>query len=433
MTHGIISTSVQNSRASLLGVFIVWLFSIPGILFSIIISVVKFRSEYHCNESLISACQVGSVSSCDAVLSSNWSTLFNIPITNFSAIFFFITFALASIILVRPTMQALLQPILLVFGWFSLFVSLVFLSYSTFALRSICLYCILLHCVDLGIFAGAVLANGSRPIKALGPVSAWLRSSRLFVCVIVILVGWVSNAIQILSYKRAVNQALAYVDNACVMSGRTLPATNIFLGNENAENRVALFVDFACPACLREFDFWVAKEDESGGRLRLDLYHFPREGLTCGPSGFTLETSESIHHRSCQAALAVECAEQLVPGQSKGINMASLLFRLQGESDMYFSTVNIARQAKVLGIHFDPNNNQDPFWQCMKSPEALATIHRHIKFAFDNGMRRTPEAYIIQQAEDGRPYGKITRIVGGKSKEYFRRFFPWFGEPKDGG
>jgi uncharacterized membrane protein len=78
----------ERRLSAITGAVFFCLFSVLGVLVSGFLTIVKFRSAVQCDESFLSACQLGSWFDCNAVLTSPWSTWFQVPISVYATAFY---------------------------------------------------------------------------------------------------------------------------------------------------------------------------------------------------------------------------------------------------------------------------------------------------------------------------------------------------------
>ena len=132
------------------------LFSVPALVFSVFLTVLKFRTQYSCDGLLQSSCTSG----CSTALSDSLSEIWGIPLSVFAAAFYFVLvgFALVVGLWPRDLAPAARFPVL-VLGLGSLALS-VFLGLSAwFVLDVVCEYCCLLYVASVGVFLSARLLN----------------------------------------------------------------------------------------------------------------------------------------------------------------------------------------------------------------------------------------------------------------------------------
>lgn len=63
----------------LLGMLAVWVFSLPALLLSALLTELKFRSDHHCDAGLLSTCNKGWFT-CTTIFQDRWSTVAGLPL-----------------------------------------------------------------------------------------------------------------------------------------------------------------------------------------------------------------------------------------------------------------------------------------------------------------------------------------------------------------
>jgi uncharacterized membrane protein len=159
-------------RRELLGAYVLAVFSIPGILFSLFLTILKFRNEFTCESVLLTTCAGG----CSVALNDELSVILGIPLTVYATSFFVVALVVGSIILLSARIGPLMRLLSLLLGWSGLSISLALGVYARLGLGEFCELCAVLYCACTGIFLGAWLINPQGPLqgfrdKARGTVS----------------------------------------------------------------------------------------------------------------------------------------------------------------------------------------------------------------------------------------------------------------------
>lgn len=401
----------ERRLSAITGAVFFCLFSVLGVLVSGFLTIVKFRSAVQCDESFLSACQLGSWFDCNAVLTSPWSTWFQVPISVYATAFYLAALWLAARVLRSPDEHLpATRPLMLLFGWAGLWVVIPLAWYAAIEIGSFCTFCVLVYLVNLALFLAAWLANPRGPIGGLAALAPRSEARPLPALVITALVFSAALTVQMAVYLR--NEVNVEVETQCIKEGGRLPNPALVLGAANPEAEIALFVDFACPACRNEYTHWRDDVRAAGERYRLSLYHFPREGECL--AGGTSFNPNSVYHHACRAARALECVERLKPGA--GWAMADALFAAHDQYDgSLFTGSHLAELAGAAGLVVDANNGQDPFFTCIDDDDTvLPRILEHARFALARGLTETPGTFFIFFHADGRPFEKIPLVKGAK-------------------
>ena len=415
--------SDSRLRSDLVGSVSVWAFSVPGLVLSALLTVLRLRSDHRCDDTFMGACSGGGLLSCSTVLGDAWATVLGLPLTVYASAYFLVTLALAGATLLSPrTLRPLVRPVLLLASWAGLAVALALAVYAVFGLGALCLYCVFLDGVCLGVFLAAVLANRGRVLPRLpGLHGHGLRgqfAATLLIAVVAAL-GFVTAVIGqralVLQYRRSAAEAEAL--RPCVVALRELevPALRLPSPAGPPTHIAALFLDLACPHCKAEYGFWREYQRELAGRgvaVELQLFHFPRG---CSPEPGVSDVSRA---RACDAARAQLC---LGRGDSeRGLGVFERLFAEQAEP---FTSEHLALVAGAFAVEADAGSADSPLFACMRSPEIAAELGRHLRFGEAvAGLRAAPGALLVP-LRDGRPTGVAKQVQGRKPRDFYERYF----------
>lgn len=412
------SSQDLRARADIVGATAVWAFSLPGLVLSGLLTVLRLRSDHRCDDTFMGACSGDGVLSCSTVLGDAWATVLGLPLTVYAAAYFVVTLSLASATLLSPRLlRPLLRPTLVVLAWAALLVCVALAGYAALGLGALCLYCIFLDGACLGVFLAAMLANGRwAPAVASGQRGP---AGLLFAVAATLFVTTVAlQRTVVLNYREDAARAEAL--RPCVVALRELEEPAIRLPSPLQTERppdqvAALFLDLACPHCKGEYEFWRGYQGELAGRgvaVELQLFHFPRG---CSPEPGVADVSRA---RACDAARAQLC---LARGDSeRGLAAFERLFAEQAEA---FTSEHLALVAAGFGVAADAAEADSPLFACMQSEATADLLRRHLSFGESvAGLRAAPGALLVPLA-DGRPTGTAKQVQGRKPREFYERWF----------
>lgn len=402
----------ERRLSAITGAAFYCIFSLLGAFVSVFLTILKFRSAVLCDESLLSACQIGAWFDCNTVLTSPWSTWFDIPISVYATAFYLAGLALA-VWLLRSTTQQLpaTRPLLLLHAWLGVLIVLPLAWYAAFEIGSFCTFCVLIYLVNFVLLLSACLMNPRGAVSGLADLVTANIYRRSSTALTAILLFSTALAVQAAVYLR--NAVNIEVETQCIKKGGRLPNPALVRGAAiNPKAEIALFIDFACPSCRTEYMHWRRDIETTSDRYRLSIYHFPREGECI--SGGTSFNPNSVRHHACRAAQALECVKRDKP--DAGWAMADALFAAH---DRYrgtlFTTENLAEIANEVGLRVDINDRKDPFFTCINSDETvLGQIHEHARFGLVRGLTETPGTFFLFFHPDGRPFERIPLVKGAK-------------------
>lgn len=382
------------------------LFSVPAFVFSVFLTVLKFRTGYRCDGFMQNVCSSG----CDVALSDPWSVVLGLPISAYGTAFYLVLLMFAFALGLWPLRFAAAArlPVLLL-GVAGLAVSVLLGAYAWFGLGIWCIYCTILYIANVGIFLAARLLNpegllrglrnGVRRFDLLCGTVCWAALSALVAGVVLQTRIYAHHA------AAALHDRLQYTNLSCGEQRlRELPETALKLASEGEpEVIVALFFDVACSHCRREFEFWRRYQQEHRDFLQVELFHFSADAA-CGP----MDSPFLQANQSCNGALALECLNSLAEGDPLD-HMARLL-ALQDRQSPYFSIENLQSLADQLGVK--------NLVECINEPETLRRVRQHISFGINAKLNAPPSSLIIP-ARRGKPFGRALRLRGGgKAVEY---------------
>jgi len=395
----------RRPHPALTGAAMVCLLSVPGVLLSIFLTVVKFRSAYECDFRWFSACS-GDFAECGQVLASDLSMLGSLPVSAFSTAVFLVMLGLAAATLRHPSKMAPdARPLLLGLASIALLVVVILGGYATFVIGGYCSYCVVIYAITGSLFLAVTLLHSQGLIAGYRALFSkqTLRSSALLLSLLSLMAVL---SVQLLMYRR--NAASISFGSQCILQDRGLPDTNIQRGPENPQVDIALFLDPSCSHCKRDFEHYYSAA-ESNPDIRLSIFHLPLAD-ECLPAGHyqLRERKEASDHGACDASTAVECVERVAPG--KGIDMLRELFKFQDESGgpWFVDPRRIDEAARRIGI-------KESLFDCIKRKPDRDLFHQHARFAFNNDIT-PPTTLFIFFDENNLPLPTIVRDQGKKER-----------------
>jgi len=378
------------------------LFSVPALVFSVFLTVLKFRTQYRCDGLLQNSCTSG----CSTALSDSLSEVWGIPLTAFATAYYFVLlgFALVVGLWPRDLAPAARFPVLLL-GLGSLALSLFLGLYAWFVLDVVCEYCCLLYVASVGVFLSARLLNPEGVLRGLLNGVRRVNTVSLTLMVVAATAFLALVLVQKRLWGESVVEVLRSSELDCgELRLQKLPETHFKLASEaEPEVVVAVFLDLACRHCEKDFAFWREYQSTHRDVLQVEFFHFAG-GAACGP----LSIPGLERHESCNAALAAECLHDLAPGQD--IEHLRRLFEMQEGEGSYFSTARMESLAAKMAV--------PDLLACMNNPATLDKVRHHIVYGRSKGLRSPPSALLVPMKRQGRtnkPLGHAL-IFKGASK-----------------
>jgi len=411
------ATSDSQLRADLVGSVAVWAFSVPGLVLSALLTVLRLRSDHRCDDTFLGACSGDGLLACSTVLGDAWATVLGLPLTVHASAFYLVTLGLAGATLLSPgTLRPLVRPVLLLAAWAGLAVAAMLAVYAVVGLGALCLYCLFLDGACLGVFLAALLANRGRLLPRRPPRGQ--LAATLMVAGVAGL-GFVTavTAQRALIFQYRSSEAEAEALRPCVVALRELEVPALRLPSPAGPPTfiAALFLDLACPHCRAEYEFWRGYQVELAARglaVELQLFHFPRG---CSPEPGVSDVSRA---RACDAARAQLCLGR--GDHERGLGAFERLFAEQAEP---FTSEHLALVAGAFAVEADAGDADSPLFACMRSPEVAAELRRHLSFGEAvAGLRAAPGALLVP-LRDGRAEGAARQVQGRKPREFYERYF----------
>jgi protein-disulfide isomerase/uncharacterized membrane protein len=267
-----------------------------------------------------SACNLGGTLDCDAVNASRFATVAGVPIAWAGLSLYLLLLVLA----VRERKGVARKPRALAYArWLGL-ASVLYSVYlglvSALVIRAVCLFCVGLYAINLGIFLVGLRASGSRwrDFTPLRDLDALVRRSPGWAKAVA--VAWLVGGLALVVVERRASR-LELPTIAVGTAGPIAAIPGQTDGPEGAALTVALFSDFECPYCRDASDSLDRVRETHGDRVRFVYKHFPLDPA-CNRG-----TPRGGHRRACDAAEAAICAGE----QGKFWEFHEAVFRLGAE------------------------------------------------------------------------------------------------------
>lgn len=381
------------------------LFGSVGVVISVHLTRIKFQMDYTPCLSEHGHCQVGSMS-CDAALSSAWSTLFGLPFSVWGGGFYVALVVAAAVVLRRSAFGGTAANCLVLMATFAVLVSAALAGYTAVVLESPCPFCISLYAVSVMCLGSALLAwrPPDQQRVSFREVIHERLADALDCAFLLAMVLTSAVGLQAVGYHAYRN----FVDaqEGCPEPVKELPETSIRAGTDAPQVILALFVDMTCPKCLGEFKRLgkALLAEEFPAPVQIWVYHMPRHACdsTAFPAGFDKTDEAARFNGACLAARAAECTEKLA---GKGFEMIDGMFALHNEREEgapMFTIANISNRAVEVGLDIDPDDPGNLLLDCINhDTTVLARITEHQRYTDQPGF--LPPTVLIYHAEAGVP------------------------------
>ena len=319
-------------------------------------------------------CQIGKNWDCDSALTSNFSEIFGLPISNFgfalNALCFFILLLIHIKWIERPNIWALWVWIIslgLALG------SIVMFFISLIFLKTFCTLCTLCYLLSF-----AVLWPVKKSLPSLTPFK---KEFSLYIKPLIWLIGSsfaLVFLIQAVAQDRYNIRSLNNYAQSNFSDWKTTPTLTdlsedksfLASGPSRSEAKITLveFADFLCPYCGRMY-FSIKNFLKLNSQVRIEYMFFPLDPRGCDSSDS--QGNENISAQ-CLLARSVYCAEE----QKKGLNLQDFIYRNQ---NWFLSNRNrLDVENKVAEFLTTQNISLDNFQTCFKSAGNFIFEHRQL-------------------------------------------------------
>jgi protein-disulfide isomerase/thiol-disulfide isomerase/thioredoxin/uncharacterized membrane protein len=342
-----------------------------------------------------SLCNLGGALNCDAVNTSEWSSLLGAPISAWALPVYAAMAWLASSARSDTERGRKAQGALVALAGFNVAFSVFLAGVSVLDLGFVCLFCITLYTLHTASFVLALVpAGGRRPAlpdaadlaptggllavttaAAVGGTILWARQLDDAV-----VAGFGEPSVTTLE-SELVDAGMVRLPELVrqdVAGGAHSPTW----GNPDAAVTVVEFADFECGYC-RKLSFGMEEmRARYGDRVKFVFRHYPMD-LDCNDA-----VSRTHHERACEAALAAQCAHE----QGKFWEVHDQLFRNQKRLE----DVHLLDYATRAGVDVEQ-------WRTCMATGAVAreSLRDDIRAAQQLGITGTPRTYVAGREFNG--------------------------------
>jgi protein-disulfide isomerase/uncharacterized membrane protein len=363
-----------------------------------------------------SFCDISSYVSCNKVNASEWSTFLGIPIASYG-IFFYLS--LVGLSLLSGAHKAVsvraLAAVVLLGGAVSTAISVVLFAISALVIKALCILCIGLYLVNIGLFlfpwllvfrgeVGVGLRSGVAKISdflraALVPSAETdvriVRGARfsLISLLVLALFSWGTGPVMLkLFLAKTPTATVQQVDPLAVWQGAPLVDIPVVLdkgafgdfakGTPDAPIQIVEFADFECPGCRAMYFRMLDLLEAYPGKFHLVFRHYPLD-RSCNPG-----MQHDLHMYACIAAEFSQCAGE----QGKFWEATEWLFsapELEAAAPAAEVKENlIVKGSAQLGL------DTQAIRECLSSGRHLKKIQQDIASADRLGLESTPSFWI---------------------------------------
>ena len=330
-------------------------------------------------------CRISESWNCDQALTSAFSEIFSIPLSNFG--FALNAVAFLSLILIQ---WRWLEPRKIWSNWVWLVAlllalgSVVMFLISLIFLDTFCPFCTLCYIFSILVLWPLKKFLPSSQVLKLGSFKPllWIASATAVFVIVLQAIGLERFSIRDLKIMAQAN----FIDWQNAPPAPVLEKDLSFLssGPDRAKAKLTIveFADFLCPHCAYTYEVLTTIQNTNPS-IRVEYMSFP-----LNPKGCTEKESSSDPSISCYLSKAVFCTEK----QKKGLQIQSLFYKKQKLFSSY-SKIN-QTQNKVFEYLQQLNVNKQQFQKCMASMDVLESMNQHILIGRSLGIRGTPSLFV---------------------------------------
>lgn len=343
-----------------------------------------------------SFCSLGGFADCDVVNASRFSELFGIPLATLGILYFLFLLLMG---IVFPPKERSFRFAQGVMGWaliFGLLFDIVYFCIQVFALKTLCVMCLLTYLTTLihFYFCSKLVPQG-RGFIAQGkhlvlPDASWIypqwKSARIALLGISFVLGG-AVAFLLPSFIRQGSANYTHVDNALdqfFIQWKERPIKNLDVkdhngtwGNPNAKIKIVEFSDFECPFCRKAAFTLHTVLKPYKDRVHFAFKHFPLDS-TCNPA-----LPYQLHAHACKLAKLAVCAEK----KGNFWEFHDKVFLQMSDEDMKEGFDFIQKSLK--GIF-----SEDEIKACLNNAAAAEAVTEDLKMGSSLNVRGTPTLYI---------------------------------------
>lgn len=366
------------------------LLSLLGAVVSVYLTVSHLR---HLATGEPSVCNLNQRFNCDVVNTSPYSEVFGVPIAHLGTLFYLGLGVLSLLALRRSELRPRLHGYLLLLSLLAVAYS-VFLAGVSFKLGAVCVFCLSLYLINIGLFVLLLPAGGtalfSLPGQLFADVHALFTPSAFVLGLLFAICAVVSTVRVHAATTQAHAMAQARQRLPAEKLARLLSPQSPSLGNASAPVTIIEISDFECPFCQRASVTIAELLRLYPGKLRLVFHHFPLD-TACNPL-----LKHQVHENACAAARAAVCAGE----QGQFFPYAERLFQDGTEP------ADLRLHARALGL------SEGAFSACLDSPRSLSPVIADITAASEVGVLGVPVFFINGRRLGGaQPLAAFTALI----------------------
>ena len=363
-----------------------------GIIFSLLFSLLSVGLHFYLSQrsykiqagqsEASQICNINETLNCDTVLTSPYSTILEIPLSNFGLAFnIFLSLILIGLLLRLVTDESYWKNFAFSLSGFIALTSIAMLALSL-KMKVFCPICITLYGFSFLSLAFLFFSlkkdlNKNFLFQALKTKSFYVSSG-----IIVLVAAFMHMSFVTQLDLKSINKKnkLAYIDWLQAPQENFNEPGVISSGPQKASIRIVEFADFLCPHCKKAHNslkpFLKAHPD-----IQFQFYPYPLDKM-CNPS-----MQHGRGGRSCELAKILICGKK----QNKAWEAYDVMFEHQKE----FSNQLLSKILKT--IKEKTNMNVELLQSCMKSPSTARELKKQVSVGIELEIPGTPTIFVNER------------------------------------
>ena len=363
-----------------------------GIIFSLLFSLLSVGLHFYLSQrsykiqagqsEASQICNINETLNCDSVLTSPYSAIFDIPLSNFGLAFnLFLALILIGLLLKLVTDESYWKNFAFSLSGFIALTSVVMFVLSL-KIKSFCPICITLYGFSFLSLTFLFFSLRKSLSKKFFLQTFKNKSSYIFSGIIIATAGFMHMSFVTQLDLKSIKQKnkLAYIDWLQAPSENFTHPGIISSGPKKSSIRIAEFIDFLCPHCKKVNkplkDFLKSHPD-----VQLQLYLYPLDKMC----------NSSMQHnrggRSCELSKILICGKL----QNKGWETHSVLFEQQKE----FSNQPLPKILKT--IKQKTNVDLDLLQSCMRRSSTTKELEKQVSVGTELEISGTPSIFVNER------------------------------------
>lgn len=341
------------------------------------------------------ACNINQTISCDAVAGSQYSEILGIPLGAFGLAYFLSIFLLSMMVFKSESNRESNISALATLTFIGGLVSIVLASISFFAVKALCLTCLAVYILTLGLVAGTIFAIKNKELKySLKASTNGLTTAAIISAAVLIGYSQLAPGPDPSTHPNFVQDDSKNAESAPQLSTEVynLPVNmtaysgygeDFRKGSDQAKVTIVEFADFECPACSRVSTTMNDIAKKYGPKVNIVFKNYPLD-KSCNDG-----IQSDFHKHACRLAILARCAGE----RGKFWQYHDLAF--QSQKDLAAGVPE--KIARSVGL------SSEEIKQCLSNKGMVDKIKDDILLGNQAKVQGTPSIYINGRKFLGNP------------------------------